>query len=359
VPAFYGRSATNPRYAFDTLAGRYVVIGLPGPMSEPGAAEVYGAAMAASAGQLDGTRAFGVILGSDAEDERSGRLAEAPGTRVLWDDDSSAHRALRAIAPDGSRRRGWMLLDPMLRVLAVWPLDQGTEAMAALRRLPPPQAHAGVELTAPVLVLPRVFEPAFCRHLIGLYDRIGGTESGFMRDVGGRTLGIMDAAHKRRRDVMVEEEGLKSEIRARLNARLVPEIRKAFQFRATRLERYLVACYDATDRGFFRAHRDNTTKATAHRRFACTINLNTGEYEGGDLRFPEFGSRSYRAPVGGAVIFSCSLLHEALPVTSGRRYAFLPFLYDEAGAREREDGARFLGEGEETAPGAVETAPAQ
>ena len=30
-------------------------------------------------------------------------------------------------------------------------------------------------------------------------------------------------------------------------------------------------------------------------------------------------------------MFSCSLLHEATRVTRGRRYAFLPFLYDAAG----------------------------
>lgn len=35
-------------------------------------------------------------------------------------------------------------------------------------------------------------------------------------------------------------------------------------------------------------------------------------------------------------MFSCSLLHEAQPVTKGRRYAFLPFLYDHEGARLRE-----------------------
>jgi len=84
-------------------------------------------------------------------------------------------------------------------------------------------------------------------------------------------------------------------------------------------------------RSFF-AHRDNTTKGAAHRRFAVTINLNAEQYEGDDLRFPEFGFRTYRAPTGRA---SCSLLHEALPVTGGKRYAFLPFLYDEAAAKVR------------------------
>jgi predicted 2-oxoglutarate/Fe(II)-dependent dioxygenase YbiX len=60
-----------------------------------------------------------------------------------------------------------------------------------------------------------------------------------------------------------------------------------------------------------------------------TINLNN-DYAGGDLRFPEFGPRRYRGPVGGAVVFSCALLHEVTPVTRGVRYAKLPFLYDSA-----------------------------
>jgi hypothetical protein len=34
-----------------------------------------------------------------------------------------------------------------------------------------------------------------------------------------------------------------------------------------------------------------------------TINLN-GDYDGGDLRFPEFGDRTYRAPPAGAVVFA-------------------------------------------------------
>ena len=122
-------------------------------------------------------------------------------------------------------------------------------------------------------------------------------------------------------------------------------MRKAFQFDPTRIERYIVACYDGTDGGFFRAHRDNTTLATAHRRFAVTINLNAGDYEGGDLNFPEFGSRAYRALTGGAIVFSCSLLHEATPVTQGTRYAFLPFLYDDAAAKLREANNPHLDEG--------------
>jgi predicted 2-oxoglutarate/Fe(II)-dependent dioxygenase YbiX len=122
-------------------------------------------------------------------------------------------------------------------------------------------------------------------------------------------------------------------------------IKRAFQFEATRMERYIVACYDAEQGGHFRPHRDNTTRGTAHRRFAVTINLNAGDYQGGDLRFPEYGPATYRAPTGGAVVFSCSMLHEATAVTQGTRYAFLPFLYDDAAAEVREANNAHLGEG--------------
>ncbi|MBL8709410.1 MAG: 2OG-Fe(II) oxygenase, partial [Rhodospirillaceae bacterium] len=71
---------------------------------------------------------------------------------------------------------------------------------------------------------------------------------------------------------------------------------------------------------------DNLSPSTADRRFALTINLNTPEYEGGELVFPEYGPERYSPPAGGAILFSCSLLHEALPVTKGARFTLLSFL---------------------------------
>ena len=38
-------------------------------------------------------------------------------------------------------------------------------------------------------------------------------------------------------------------------------------------------------------------------------------------------------PTGAAVVFACSLLHEALPVTRGQRFALLSFLLDPADAK--------------------------
>ena len=53
-------------------------------------------------------------------------------------------------------------------------------------------------------------------------------------------------------------------------------------------------------------------------------------------------------------MFPCALLHAVSMVTSGRRYAFLPFLYDDAAARIREENNKFLEGGDRYRAGAVE-----
>jgi predicted 2-oxoglutarate/Fe(II)-dependent dioxygenase YbiX len=210
-----------------------------------------------------------------------------------------------------------------------------------LRALPPVDDHAGVPLHAPVMITPRVFEPELCRRLIAYYEAQGGAPSGVMREVDGKTVGVLDD-FKRRRDAIVTDSALIAETRQQIHRKLVPEIEKAFRFRATRIERYIVARYDAEEGGYFRPHRDNRTGGTKHRQFACSINLNAEDFEGGDLRFPEYGARTYRPPTGGAVVFSCSLLHEATPVTRGTRFAFLPFLFDEAAEQVRARNAHLV-----------------
>ena len=358
VPWFHAATDRNPRYAFDSVAGRYVLLAFLGSGAHPASAAAWDALRAArDAGVFDDHRALAFAVSADPADRAPGadgtaRLGDArPGLRVFRDHGLDLSRLYGAAAPAEAGSGGQptyvpfaLLLDPTLRVLASEPVARIDALIGALAGLPPPALHAGGEAPAPVLVLPRVLEPEFCRRLIGLYEAAGGAESGFMREVDGRTVGILDAAHKRRRDYTIEDESVQDALRSRIERRLVPEIAKAFQFRATRIERYIVACYDAAEGGHFRAHRDNTTKGTAHRRFAVSINLNDG-FDGGDLRFPEFGTRRYRPPAGGAVVFSCSLLHEATRVTRGVRYATLPFLYDETAARVREQNQAFLAGG--------------
>ena len=101
---------------------------------------------------------------------------------------------------------------------------------------------------------------------------------------------------------------------------------------AARFEGFTIACYDAATGGVFRAHRDNLSPATAHRRFALSLNLNAG-YEGGYLRFPEYGPHLYRPAAGGALVFACSHLHEVTEVRQGRRFVLLSFLFSEGERR--------------------------
>jgi hypothetical protein len=289
---------------------------------------------------------FGVL-------SRRGQFAEArdeiPGIRWLHDVEGEVARQyeIDRAGLGGDRPLDCASCSPR-------PWTRPPACIARLARLDDVDAHAGVALHAPVLIAPRIFEPAFCRRLIETYDAVGGTPSGFMREVDGRTVVLSDPHHKRRSDVTIDDEALRDAARMRITRRLLPLIQQAFQYRPTRMERYIVACYDSQDGGWFRPHRDNTTKGTAHRQFAVSINLDAEAHEGGDLRFPEFGRRTYRPPTGGAVVFSCSLLHEATPVTAGRRYAFLPFLYDEAGARLREANSVYL----DPAVGGYEAGPA-
>ena len=344
APSFHAATDSNPRFAFDTVTGRYVLLAFLGSVGHDACAAAWDSLRRAQAeGLLDDERACAFAITASRGDAAP-RIADTiPGLRVFRDHDRAVSRLYGASAeatPEAYRPFA-LLLDPMLRVLAVAPIGAVDGLLARLRGLPDPALHAGAETPAPVLVLPRILEPEFCRHLIGLYETHGGGESGFMREVDGRTVGALDPTRKRRRDHDIEDEAVRAGLRARLGRRLVPEIRKAFQFSATRIERYIVACYDAADGGHFRAHRDNTTKGTAHRRFAVSINLNE-DFDGGDLWFPEFGPRRYRPPMGGAVVFSCSLLHEATRVTRGVRYATLPFLYDDAAARIRRENEGFI-----------------
>ena len=165
-----------------------------------------------------------------------------------------------------------------------------------------------------------------------------------MREENGKTVLTHDHEHKRREDCDVTDPGIRQAAQAWIQRRIVPEIAKVHQFQATRMERYIIACYRADQEAHFRAHRDNTTRGTAHRRFAVSINLN-GDFEGGEISFPEYGPRSFKPAPGAAVVFSCSLLHAVSTVTRGRRYAFLPFLYDDAAAKIREANNAFLDEG--------------
>ncbi|MCC7271423.1 MAG: 2OG-Fe(II) oxygenase [Alphaproteobacteria bacterium] len=342
APWFAAPTHRNPSFNFETVAGRYVVLSFVGSAASPAGLGAKAVLEAHSRRFDDANLAFFGVTG-DPADFADGRVAERiPGIRWFLDRDGAVARAYRADAAGGPAavEPQTLILDPALRVLLWISLADPTLHAAALAdilpRLPPIESDRWSRGPAPVLIVPRILERDFCRSLIDHYEASGGRASGHMTSRDGRSVGVLDPTRKRRRDCEITDEALRQGLQVRLSRRLVPMIARAYQFEATRIERYIVACYDGAERGFFFPHRDNTSPATRHRRFAVTINLNAEEYEGGDLRFPEFGRATYRAPTGGAVVFSCSLVHEALPVTRGVRYATLPFLYDDAAAAVRE-----------------------
>ena len=358
-PWFTARSTLNPTFHFDTTAGRYNVLCFFGSAANPVSKRIlYDInAMQAATQFFDVNNFLFTGVSTDSADEQQQRVRqEFDSVRWFWDFDLEISRQFGAdhgVSIGDPTLAGYrphtIVFDERLRTLQVFPFDDHPETYVVrlitfLRQQPRVAVPYTAKVQAPILLVPRIFEPELCRRLIDHYEQKGGVDSGFMRDVNGKTVGLLDYSHKRRSDCDIEDEALRRSCMIRMHSRLAPEIKKAFQFNATRIERYIVACYDATTSDHFRAHRDNTTKRTAHRRFAVSLILNTGEFEGGNVRFPEYGPALYSAPAGGAVVFSCSLLHEVTPVTKGKRFVFLPFLSEVAAAKVREKNLGFISE---------------
>ncbi|HEY8004713.1 MAG TPA: 2OG-Fe(II) oxygenase [Phenylobacterium sp.] len=224
---------------------------------------------------------------------------------------------------------GAVLIDRGWRIVEAMPLTGPEELLAVLRRCAervtsePP----GVRITsAPVLVIPNVASRAFCEALIAHFEASphqAGVMAGF---VEGAPYAKLDESKKRRRDLeLTAESPLYAEAVALLSTRIAPEIKRAFQVEIANADRLLIARYD-DDGGYFKRHRDNAAPHTAFREFAISLNLNTQDYEGGELLFPEFNDDRISPPAGSAIIFSASLLHEVSPVTRGSRYVLLSFL---------------------------------
>jgi predicted 2-oxoglutarate/Fe(II)-dependent dioxygenase YbiX len=144
---------------------------------------------------------------------------------------------------------------------------------------------------------------------------------------GDYKMRIPDYGREDRVDHWVINEKTTNFVTDRLRARLFPEIEKAFQYKITRFERYRIGSYKGERRGEAHGHRDDADEIVSHRRFAASINLNSEQFEGGELRFPEYGGHLYRPETGAAIVFSSSILHDALPVTKGQRFVLLSFLF--------------------------------
>lgn len=351
APWFTAEVPSGNRYELSNMAGRFVVLVFLGVHESP-EAKIFTQALKENYPNVNRRQIliFGVTSNRSAFED-AGVQSAFQGGRLFYDSDDqiAMQYGLKGGSPDQELSLSqpvWMILDPDLRVWSKGSLGDYDNFLESVHSLPSPSLHTGMgeEQWAPVLVVPRVLSQDQCGGYIDYYHSQIPRTSGFMVTEGGMTREKHNHLVKSRADVAIQDDRLCDQLRSAVKNRIAPMIKRSFQFDATRIERYIIACYTAETEGRFLPHRDNTTAATAHRAFAVTINLNTEDYEGGALRFPEFGNRTYTAPTGGAIVFSCSLLHEALPVTKGKRFATLPFLYGEAESEIRTKNRKYLEE---------------
>ena len=258
--------------------------------------------------------------------------------RVLSDLLGEANRVYRPLLNDPAVDRGEpfaVVLAPGLRIarlIGPGEDDQVARALEIAQALMAPRKAERLALHPPVLQIPNALSPAECRFLINLHSRpeTRWNEPGDPEDRYDFKIRVGDHRRVDRIDYVVNDPRISRRVDEKLSQRIAPEIEKAFQYKVNRREPYHIAHYEGRRGGFSIGHRDNPTPDLAHRRFALSINLNQGEFEGGELVFREYGEQRYQVPTGHALVFSSSLLHEVLAVTAGRRFVLLSHLFGDA-----------------------------
>jgi peroxiredoxin/predicted 2-oxoglutarate/Fe(II)-dependent dioxygenase YbiX len=229
-----------------------------------------------------------------------------------------------------------VILDPNHRVARILreplPAALADAALAFLRQAFAPRGIR-VQAQAPVLLLPRVLAETECARLVEQFHRPvniwpsdGFRSAGHTEEQGDFKVDHA-GVYGQLTEYVVRDPALQQFLDQRFSRRVAPEMRKAFQTGVTQRENYRIARYDSVSGGVLYPHRDNGTKETGHRRFTMTINLNAGDYEGGALRFREYGDHFYEVERGTAIVWSATLLHDVMPVTKGARFVLGVHMY--------------------------------
>ncbi len=347
-PALLDPGQRGPNFALRNAEGRVerfydrfignmmLLLFYPSRQSPEATAALQGLAAQADALKAAGTAAIAVSR-EDLGSIRATKADLALPYPLYWDQDGAVAASygleLSARIAVAEQPCTAYLLDRNQRVLAAFPggSDQAERALAFLAGQIPTPAGQTISRQAPVLLVPRVFGPALRERAIAAWR--GGHEEGqvampsraYAEGAENKPANTHYHSLKSRLD-HVADDSFNPLLMQTIKSRLAPELLQAFQFRIGAMERVCIGAYDAGRGDYFRPHRDNITERTRERRFAVTINLND-DYEGGGVKFAEFSEDVYRPEAGGALIFSCSLLHEALPVTRGIRIGAFTFLY--------------------------------
>ncbi|MFP6808298.1 MAG: redoxin domain-containing protein [Pseudomonadales bacterium] len=197
-------------------------------------------------------------------------------------------------------------------------------------------AHAEASWTpphAPILMIPNVLSRAECTDIISSFETGGPFTVRPPRAgefSGDYKIPVYEHNRQDRVDHIIKDKNTISFLDNRIWSRITPMIQKAFAYEVTRREDLHIARYVGERGGNQMGHRDNTSPATAYRRFALSLNLNDN-YEGGGIAFKEYSQKPYNSPPGTAIVFSSALLHEVLETTKGTRYTLISHFFNDQG----------------------------
>lgn len=342
APGFETRDEQGRRLglADDHLSGQYLLLAF---LSEPfgdGAAEML-RALTEHEAQLRAANATAIAISASSDAAHNNRLKRATG--FPWPvacDPSGGLFASYGLHKGSDRANRLVMLTPF-RQIRVWfdlaeeDPDKGIGATLRTIMELMENAAAAVEETrwspphAPVLIVPNVLSPEECGKLVESVE----TDTPFMvrrpqpgEITGNYTIPVYEYDRQDRVDLIIKDQNTLAFLDERIFGRVTPMIKKAFAFDVTRREDLHIARYVGKREGYEIGHRDNTSPAGAHRRFALSMSLNE-DYEGGGVAFKEFSPKGYRVPAGTAMVFSSSLLHEVEETTSGVRYNLISHLF--------------------------------
>jgi len=152
VPVFESPASNNPRYQFSSVGGVYIVLCFFGSAANERSRVIIERLIEGRRARFDDS--FASFFGVSVDPADKGRLAQSlPGVRYFWDFES------RVTSMYGAEGGCTVIIDPFLRTIANVPFGEPEAHVraveAVLDSLPPPGEHAGADIPAPVLVLPR------------------------------------------------------------------------------------------------------------------------------------------------------------------------------------------------------------
>ncbi len=322
--------------ADDHLSGKSLVLLFLNDASAATAVPVL-KAFSASRDKLDQFNATVVAIGSTSDAVHNRALKRSSGFDwPVAGDSTGAVFASYGLHKEHDTAIRIVVLTP-LRQVRVWfdtPDDINetvSEIMDLLKNTQVAEEARWAPPHAPILMVPNVFSREECGQLIQSFETGGPLMVRPPRPgeiAGDYKIPVYEHDRQDRVDQIIKDKDTLAFLDERIWGRVTPMIKKAFAFEVTRREDLHIARYVGDRGGYQMGHRDNTSAATAYRRFALSMSLNE-DFEGGEIVFKEFSPRGYRPPAGTAMVFSSSLLHEVQETTKGIRYNLISHFFNE------------------------------